>query len=210
MTARLSGDDTLSGMRSGMRRENKPQHCLISAMAVFAAMVMLVSCSVRNEESPTQTSDDTPDIVFFGYSREEVNNGVVTFKASAEKAEYFQEQRKLVIYNVRFEDRGESGQTMLSEGEAEKAIYYEDTGNAEFSGFISIRSYEEDASFETSALRYDAATQTLEGDAKTTAVVQVGTKLFLHGMGFFADIQNKAFSFRNGVSGSILNKGSKP
>lgn len=210
MTARLSGDDTLSGMRSGMRRENKPQHRLVSAMAVFAAMALLAACSVRNEESPVQTSDDSPDIVFFGYSRDEVNHGVVTFKASAEKAEYFQEQRKLVIYNVRFEDWGESGQTLLSEGEAEKAIYYEDTGNAEFSGYISIRSHEEDASFETSALRYDAATQTLEGDAKTQAIVRVGDKLFLHGMGFFADIQNKAFAFRNGVSGSILNKGSKP
>lgn len=210
MTARLSGDDTLSGMRSGMRRENKPQHHLISAMAVFAAMALLISCSVPNEESPIQTSDGTPDIVFSGYSREEVNNGIVTFKASAEKAEYFQEQRKLVIYNVLFEDWGESGQTKLSEGEAEKAIYYEDTGNAEFSGYISIRSHEENASFETSALRYDAATQTLEGDAKTTVVAQVGTKLFLHGMGFFADIQNKAFTFRNGASGSILNKESEP
>lgn len=193
-----------------MRRENKRQLRLVSAMAVFVAMVMLGACSVRNEESPILTSDDAPDIVFFGYSREEVNNGVVTFKASAEKAEYFQEQRKLIIYNVRFEDWGESGQAMLSEGEAEKAIYYEDTGNAEFSGYISIRSYEEDASFETKALRYDAATQTLEGDAKSTVVVQVGAQLFLHGMGFFADIQNKTFAFRNGVSGSILNKGSKP
>ena len=193
-----------------MRRENKRQLRLVSAMAVFVAMVMLGACSVRNEESPILTSDDAPDIVFFGYSREEVNNGVVTFKASAEKAEYFQEQRKLIIYNVRFEDWGESGQAMLSEGEAEKAIYYEDTGNAEFSGYISIRSYEEDASFETKSLRYDAATQTLEGDAKSTVVVQVGAQLFLHGMGFFADIQNKTFAFRNGVSGSILNKGSKP
>lgn len=193
-----------------MRRENKRQLRLVSAMAVFVAILMLGACSVRNEESPILTSDDAPDIVFFAYSREEVNNGVVTFKASAEKAEYFQEQRKLIIYKVRFEDWGESGQAMLSEGEAEKAIYYEDTGNAEFSGYISIRSYEEDASFETRALRYDAATQTLEGDAKSTVVVQVGAQLFLHGMGFIADIQNKTFAFRNGVSGSILNKGSKP
>jgi len=148
-------------------------------------------------------AEERPDAVFMNFSREEIENGIVVFSAKADKAEYFQNRGLLVIYNVTFEDRGKEGGSPKTTGEAEKAVYHEDTGNAEFSGFVRLYSREEDASFETSDLKYLSATQTIEGAADITVVVKTGSKLFLRGMGFFADIQAKAFTFRNSVQGVI-------
>jgi LPS export ABC transporter protein LptC len=151
----------------------------------------------------TIAAGEKPDAVFMNFSREEVEDGIVVFSAKADKAEYFQDRGLLVVYNVTFEDRGKEGGAPKATGETEKAVYHEDTGNAEFSGFVRLFSKEEDASFETKDLRYMAATQTIEGAADATVIVKMGSKLFLRGMGFFADIQTKAFAFRNGVQGVI-------
>jgi LPS export ABC transporter protein LptC len=132
-----------------------------------------------------------------------VTDGVVTFIAKADKAEYFQEKGLLVIYNVSFEELSEDGKEVLHSGESEKVVYYEDTGDAEFSGFVRLVSNEEDASFETSSLKYFSATQTIEGNSDTTVIVRVGETLFIRGAGFFADLREKAFAFREGAQGIV-------
>jgi len=177
------------------------RHFFFSA-ALFATL-LTASCSLPETESGLSGRDASPDAVFIGFSREEIENGIVTFTAKAERAEYFQDKGLLVIYNVVFEDRGSGGGSAKSTGEADKAVYHEDTGDAEFSGFVRLYSKEEDTTFETSDLRYFSATQTIEGAPDNPVIVKVGQKLFLHGMGFFADIQAKSFAFRNGVQGSL-------
>lgn len=164
---------------------------------------MLASCSMSEEAADLAGLDEKPDAVFIGFSREEVEKGIVVFSAKAERAEYFQDKGLLVIHNVVFEDRGADGGSPKSTGEADMAVYHEDTGDAEFSGFVRLVSTEEDVSFETSGLKYFSATQTIEGAPDNPVIVRVGKKLFLHGTGFFADIQTKAFAFRNGVEGTL-------
>jgi LPS export ABC transporter protein LptC len=171
--------------------------------AALFAMLLSASCSLPETESALSAREASPDAVFIGFSRDEIENGIVTFTARAERAEYFQDKGLLVIYNVVFEDRGAEGGSAKSTGEADKAVYHEDTGDAEFSGFVRLYSKEEDTVFETSDLRYFSATQTIEGAPDNSVIVKVGQKLFLHGMGFFADIQAKSFAFRNGVQGSL-------
>ena len=174
------------------------------AFAVLLAMLSAASCSLSEAEIALAGQEEKPDAVFTGFSRDEIEKGIVTFTAKAERAEYFQDKGLLVIYKVVFEDRGPEGGSPKSTGEADKAVYHEDTGDAEFSGFVRLYSKEEDAAFETNSLRYFSATQTIEGAPDDTVIVRVGQKLFLHGTGFFADIQAKSFAFRNGVQGSLM------
>ena len=173
----------------------------LSLAALLATGVLAASCSLEEPVADSASLAEKPDATFIGFSREEVENGIVTFAATAERAEYFQEKGLLVIYDVVFEDRGSGGDSPKSTGRADKAVYHEDTGDAEFSGFVQLNSLEEDASFETSSLSYHSATQTIEGAPDDPVIVKVGRKLFMQGMGFFADIQSKAFAFRNGVQG---------
>lgn len=173
---------------------------------IFLALFLLAaSCGIPpgDEAAATGTEADTPDAVFLNYQREEVKGGTVTFFAKAEKVEYYQDQGKLVLHNIYFEDRGEDGIAVNATGEAEKAVYFEDTQDAELSGFVRIESRAEDVVFETASLKYRSATQTLEGGMFDPVIVRVGSKIFMHGNGFFADVKEKAFAFRNGAQGTM-------
>jgi LPS export ABC transporter protein LptC len=172
-------------------------------ISIFLLVALFYSCTMAEEGERSQPTEDLPSAVFRGFQREEVTNGVVTFIAKADKAEYFQEKGLLVIYNVSFEELSEDGKEVLHSGESEKVVYYEDTGDAEFSGFVRLVSKEEDASFETSSLKYFSATQTIEGNSDTTVIVRVGETLFIRGAGFFADLREKAFAFREGAQGIV-------
>jgi LPS export ABC transporter protein LptC len=173
----------------------------IALILTLAMMALAASCSMSEADAALALKEDEPDATFLGFSREEVENGVVTFSAKAERAEYFQDRGLFVIYNIVFEDRGPEGGKAEATGEADKALYHEDTGDAEFSGFVQIHSPDEDTYFETSGLNYFSATRTIEGLPDNPVIVKVGEKLFIQGMGFFADIQEKAFSFRDGAQG---------
>lgn len=195
--------DALSAGGPVSRAPKTPFSRPLLFFAALFAILLTASCSLSEAESGLPNRDASPDAVFIGFSRDEIENGVVTFTAKAERAEYFQDKGLLVIYKVVFEDRGPGGGSAKSTGEADKAVYHEDTGDAEFSGYVRLYSKEEDTAFETSDLRYFSATQTIEGAPDNPVIVRVGQKLFLHGMGFFADIQAKSFAFRNGVQGSL-------
>lgn len=172
-------------------------------LVVLVALLPLFSCSLSEELGTEAEKDGSPDAVFTGFSREEVKGGIVTFRAAAERAEYFKDSGTLVVYKASFEDLGKDGGEAEFSGEAEKVVYHEDTGDAELSGFIRLHSREEDASFETSFVTYHAATETIEGKPGEGVVVRVGDKLLLKGMDFFADIGRKAFAFRQGAQGVL-------
>ncbi len=173
---------------------------------VLAAGLLSASCSMPDSAADLADRGEEPDAVFIGFSREEVEDGIVTFSARAERAEYFRDKGILIVYKVVFEDMGEDGESPTAVGEADKVVYHEDTGDAEFSGFVQISSIEEDATFETTELKYFSATETIEGAFDNPVIVKVGKKLFLHGAGFFADIREKAFAFRNGVQGTLIDE----
>ncbi|MCE5255878.1 MAG: LPS export ABC transporter periplasmic protein LptC [Spirochaetaceae bacterium] len=180
---------------------------LVVLVLVVLLPGFLSSCSIGEEEETESVADKgQPDVIFYNFSREEIENGVVVFTARAEKAEYFEDQGILFIYNIHFENRGKTGGKPIAIGEADKAIYHEDSGDVEFQNYVQIQSVGEDASFEAKELRYNAASQTIEGGMDDPVIAKVGRDLFFYGSGFFADIEGRAFSFRNGVQGTMLEK----
>ncbi len=178
----------------------------VSAVVSAFLALSLGSCALGagDEAQAAQAGqEDIPDAIFTGFTREEVSGSRVDFVAKADRAEYFRDKGILVVYGLSFEDRGEDGVSVESSGRADKAIWHEDTGDAELSGSIRLYSAAEDASFETESLAYRAASETLEGGPADSVVVRVGQRLFLRGRGFFADISRRAFSFRGGVDGLV-------
>ncbi len=172
-------------------------------LLAFCLASGLTSCQGPSLDETALAEEGSPDLTFFGFSRQEVEKGSVVFTAKAQKAEYFEDKRLLVIYGVEFQDMGSDGRSLVATGVADKVVYHEDTGNAELSGFVSLNSLAEKASFETDSLVYNASTQTIEGPIGNPVIVRIGSDLLLKGSGLFADISAKAFSFRNGVSGTI-------
>jgi LPS export ABC transporter protein LptC len=174
-----------------------------SLAAIFILASSLTGCQSPSRDDVVLAEEGSPDLVFYGFSREEVEKGIVVFTAKAQKAEYFEGNGLLVIHGVEFRDMGADGRGPVATGQADKVVYHEDTGNAEFSGFVTLHSIAEEARFETDSLVYNASTQTIEGPMANAVIVRIGSDLILKGSGLFADISAKAFSFRNGVSGTI-------
>ncbi len=195
----------------GRPRYPQPRPLTAFPVAFFAAIIgafaLFFSCSLAEENAPV-SQGELPEAVFYDYRREEIGKNGLSFVAQAERAEYFKEKGLLVVYGLSFEDIGDDGRSVVASGEADEAYYYEDTGDAEVSGSVRIRSLEDDTSFETDSLKYFSATETLEGGPSDPVLVRVGEKLFLQGRGFFADIREKSFAFRGGVEGMIQNKAS--
>ncbi|MDP2790278.1 MAG: hypothetical protein Q8O15_00805, partial [Rectinemataceae bacterium] len=69
----------------------------LSLAALLAAGLLATSCSLDEPVIDPASLEERPDATFIGFSREEVENGIVTFAATAERAEYFQEKGLLVI-----------------------------------------------------------------------------------------------------------------
>ncbi|MFZ2635138.1 MAG: LPS export ABC transporter periplasmic protein LptC [Rectinemataceae bacterium] len=178
---------------------------IAGCVAAAVALAALSGCSFDYGAS-APGGPDIPEAVFRGFERTEITSGKVTFKARAELAEYFGDGGKYVISGLSFEELDPDTGKMTASGEAEKAIYYEESGDAEFSGYIRLYSAEENASFETDRLKYSGATQTLEGAPESTVLIKVGETLFMRGKGFFADVDEKIFSLREDVEGTIWNK----
>jgi LPS export ABC transporter protein LptC len=168
---------------------------------------VLAGCSIGDDTEAEQLdTKEAPDIVFYNFTREEVENGRVVFTAKAEKAEHYQDRGILVIDKMQFEMRGKDSDKPIAAGEADKAIYHEDSGDVEFQDYVRVRSLEEDASFEAKQLRYNAASETIEGAMDDPVIARVGADLVFYGSGFFADLEARAFSFRNSVQGTLLGK----
>ncbi len=175
---------------------------LLGTLLLVLPLVFTASCSLAEDEALLSQAE-LPDAVFLNYRRQDMRAGALSFVAQADRAEYYREKGLLVVYGLKFEDWSDDGKTIVAQGEAGEARYFEDSGDAVCSGTVRIRSIEENASFEIDSLEYFSATETLEGAPESQAIVRLGEKLFLKGSGFFADIRDKAFAFRGGVEGTI-------
>lgn len=191
------------------QRYSVPRHVCARPIFVFLLIVMfggiLSGCSIGDDAEIEQLdTKEMPDIVFSNFAREEIENGKVVFTAKAEKAERYQDKGILVVTKMQFEMRGRDSAKPIATGDADKAIYHEDSGDIEFQDYVQIRVLDEDASFEGKQLRYKAASETIEGAMDDPVIAKVGKDLFFYGSGFFADLEAEAFSFRNGVEGTLF------
>ena len=172
----------------------------------FAAFILicigLSGCSFDyGRDAPG--ADVRPDAVFRGFSRQEIAGDALALEARAESAEYYSEEGRFVLTGLSFSEYDPATGALRYRGEADRAEYFEDTDDAEFSGYIMLESLVDDASFETDRLRYSGATKPIEGAPDTTVIVRVGEKLVMRGRGLFADVDERLFTLRGGGDGTI-------
>lgn len=173
-------------------------------LAAFAFLLLsaLAGCSF-DYGADAPGAEDRPDAVFRGFSRQEITGNALGLEARAERAEYYADAGRFVLFGLGFEEYDPGTGAPRYRGQAERAEYFEDTDDAEFSGYIRLESLVDDASFETDRLRYIGATNTIEGAPETAVIVRVGEKLVMRGRGLFADIGQRIFTLRGGADGVI-------
>ena len=179
---------------------------ILFSKVVFAVLLsLMVSCSFDYEEAMAEEilSAKNPDSVLLGFSQTIVKEGQAVMKITADRAEHYDSQNLAVAYGLHFVEYGAGGRK-LTEGWAEKAIYQNDTEDADFTGAVFIRSEKEESNLRTESISWDSQNEILSAppDARVTLEKDDGSSL--SGLGFEANLRYMEIQFGKDVKGVYL------
>lgn len=176
---------------------------LAAALGAALAAACAASCSLGMTEGGKELPE-APYAVFTGYSHTAVVRGARNFVLKAERAELYETGKKAVLAGVSFAEYDPDTGELLSQGTAESAIYHTDTKDAEFSGSVRLESKRQDAVLEGEKLAWIESDKRLVGGLDRTVTIGRADGSRVGGAGFEADSRRRAFSFRGGVTGTIV------
>lgn len=203
-------------------KKSMPAHCsnfiafltakfslLIYAFLVYVCCNAFSSCSLDYGSALDKNlSGDVPDTVLYDFVHTVVESGSPRFRIMAKRAEAYQSQKLIRLYNVHFIEyspeksntKGISEQ-IVSEGSADRAVFYTDTESAVLSGSVYLLSAKEDSIIESSYLEWDGESKSIKSRSDAITSISKGDGSKITGAGFSADSSRRSFSFGKFVSG---------
>jgi len=154
-------------------------------------------------------SEEIPDTVVYDFVHTVVENGSPRFSLTAKRAESYQAKKLMRLYSVSFiEYAGGTSldqEQILSEGKADRAVFYTDTESAELSGSVYLYSAKEKSTIRSSYLEWNGDSRVLSSrtDAVSSIFNEEGSGI--SGSGFKADANRRSFGFEKHVDGQYSN-----
>jgi LPS export ABC transporter protein LptC len=176
----------------------------LPASLLFGA-VLLAGCSLNYEEARFAESmaGGTPDTIMVNFRHTVVNEGKVWVKMAAERAESFGERKEIVLRGVRFEEYNSAGK-LVTEAQADRAVFNVGSEDASASGAIAIRAPEEKAALSATSLSWFKEGKRLEAGPGETVRLEKEDGSFVEGRGFKADFRRRRLEFGSSVRGSYV------
>lgn len=163
----------------------------------------LSSCNQQLEEDADAAQTETPDARFVDLTRKEYRSGKLSMQISAQRAAWYEADQRLEIEGLTFTIYDTDDGSVSASGEADRAVFYEASGDAEFSGYVHVRSAEGDVSFETQKITYRRALDVFETPDDIDVVIKAKDQLWMAGQGLLFDVKQKYYEIRANVSGSV-------
>lgn len=186
-------------------RRSRPRAALL-ALSVLLLPGLLSACSFDYGAGAGAASAEKPSAVFYGFTHTVMSDGAKLLELKAEKAESYEGAGKTVLHNVSFTEYDRTSGAPSATGEAEEAVFYTETENADFSGAIRIKSLRDDAKLSAEHLSWDGKAKTLAGGLDRTVEIERGDGSWVRGAGFFADARRRSYSYRESVEGVMVSK----
>jgi LPS export ABC transporter protein LptC len=179
----------------------KKRHLLLLILLALFSF----SCSFDYEEATVEEelSEEIPDTVMLKFSQTVVEEDGSMIRLEAEKAEVYEKQEKMIALGISFQEFNEAGE-LITEGKAEKAVYYTDTENAEFSGSILFFLPQEDSTLTAEAISWEDETRRLTTPPGVSVQLQRKDGSFISGQDLVADLRSMIVEFGKAVSGRIV------
>jgi LPS export ABC transporter protein LptC len=190
-------------MRAAERGGRGRLQPLAAALCAALSAAAAASCSLGMTEGQKELPE-APYAVFTGYAHTAVVRGARNFVLEAERAELYATSRMAVLSGVSFAEYDPDTGELLSQGRAESGVYHTDTKDAEFSGSVRLESKRQDAVLEGEKLAWIDKDKRLVGGLDRTVTIGRSDGSRVGGAGFDADSKRRAFSFRGGVTGTIV------
>jgi LPS export ABC transporter protein LptC len=175
------------------------------AAALAAALAGAGACSLNYEQARVaeQLAPEIPDTVMLGFTHTVVSEGRVWVRLSAQRAEGYDQSKKIVLTGVSFQEFDSQGR-LATEAVADRAVYHSDSENAEVAGHILIRALEEKASLTAESLSWVREGRRLSSGAGQRVRLAKEDGSFLEGRGFQADFSRRRLEFTQGASGGYV------
>ncbi len=161
------------------------------------------SCSPQPDETANVALTLEPDAHFTDLTRQEYRSGKLSMQIQAREASWFEDEQRLEISGLSFINYNTEDGTIAATGEADKALFHETSGDAEFSGFVHVVSADGDVLFETTQIRYKRALDIFETSDGTEVIIKAKNQLLMAGKGLLFDVKQKYYEIRSGVNGSV-------
>jgi len=174
-------------------------------MLLLLLAAALAGCSLDYEEARVaqDMSAGIPDTVMTSFRHTVVTGGRVWVRLEAERAESYVKSKRIVLSGVRFEEYDSAGE-LVTEGRADRAVFFTDSENAEVSGGIRIRAPGEKAALSAGRLVWTKEGRRLEGGAGELVQIAKDDGAFISGRGFRADFRRRRLEFAEGVTGRYV------
>jgi len=183
-----------------------PKRLFRFALVLYLACLLplaLSSCGQQVEESTSAAQAEVPDAHFTDLTRKEYRGGKLSMQVSAHRAAWYETDQRLEIEGLTFIIYNTDDGSVSASGEADKAVFYEASGDAEFSGYVHVKSAEGDVSFETEKITYRHALDVFETPNDADVVIKAKNQLLMAGKGLLFDVKQKYYEIRENVSGSV-------
>lgn len=175
--------------------------------AAFAVAVCLAlglsACSLASEAPPASPEEELPTARFTNYSHTVVDKGETRLVLKAASAAVYEASKRTELVDVRFSEYDTATGELSSSGRADKAVYHNDTKDAEFLGSVRLESKSQDAVLEGEYLRWSDKDKRLQGKLESTVKISRGDGSSVTGAGFEANARSRSFAFRDSVEGRI-------
>ena len=166
---------------------------------LLAAILILTSCSFRNEEEKHEKLE-RPSIILENaeFTLGQDNNQPVYIKSSVMML--YSEDHKAIVENMSFISYDEN-MTPSIEGSADYAEIDTEAETMALSGNVRMYQHEENMTIESDALSFDTANDEITAAGEVYASSDDGS---FRGSGFAADLREKRYSFRT-ISEGVFN-----
>ena len=148
-------------------------------------------------------AEEFPESIMLELSQTVVEGGKTILKLEADSVEIYQGHKKTVARGLHFLEFDNDG-SALTEGWADKVVYFNETEDAEFTGNVYFYSKKEEISISTDSIRWESERRYLETPPETRVTLKKDDGSFLEGVGLEADLRRMEIRLKGGVRGRYV------
>jgi len=172
------------------------------AFSCLPCFFLLGACSFDYGAGESERS--RPDIVMENIEYTRVRGGDILARFRGEHAERWESSQIMRITSFSFEQMEDKGQTVNVEGSAGAAEVQLESGDISLFDGVTIRIESEDVIINIDRIEWKDKTKTLSGGEEERVDIQRSDGTNFSGLGVFADIRNRTWSFSGGVEGTYV------